>query len=353
MKRVLFAAMIIFGQISNPAFACSSFASSSPNFRLMGKSYDFQLSHGIALINKRNVHKTALVSRGELAAEWTSKYGSLTYTQFGRDFPVSGINEKGLAIEILWDFSTNGPNNSGPLPAVNEAQWIQYQLDMSADVAEVIANSRRVRMKKIYATIHYLVCDVSGACATFEFDGARVNITDSTRVPTLTNTQYLDAANYLRGFTGFGGRQPIPYGSYDSNDRFVILNAQLGTLNGKRSVQEGVAFGWDMLKSVRKRGLTQWHMIHDLKNGVSYFKRMFEERVVRVTDLKRFDLSCKTPAQILDLESEDTGDTSAQYADYDPALNRDTVTVAGQALGMGNDLIDAVARFPDSTTCTE
>lgn len=352
--RALIATALIAAQVwSVPSQACSSFASTSPNFRLMAKSYDFQLSHGIALINKRNMRKTALVSPGERAAEWTSKYGSLTYTQFGRDFPLSGVNEKGLAIEILWDFSTNGPSNTGSLPVVNEVQWIQYQLDMSATVAEVIANSRRVRMKKVYAPIHYFVCDAQGQCATFEFDGTRVDITDAARAPALTNTNYLDALNYLKGYVGFGGRAPIPFGSYQSNDRFVILNSQLKALNAKATAPEGVSYSWDMLKSVRSRGLTQWQMVHDLKNGLSYFRKMFEERVVRITDLKRFDFSCKKPAMILDLEGEDSGDTTGQYVDYDPALNRETVKLSGQALGMGEDLINAAAAYPESTVCVE
>lgn len=32
----------------------------------------------------------------------TSKYGSITFNQYRKEFPIGGMNEKGLVIEALW-----------------------------------------------------------------------------------------------------------------------------------------------------------------------------------------------------------------------------------------------------------
>jgi choloylglycine hydrolase len=51
---------------------------------------------GTIIVNKRNVSKTALLysdATGCQPVKWTSKYGSITFNQNGREFPFSGINE--------------------------------------------------------------------------------------------------------------------------------------------------------------------------------------------------------------------------------------------------------------------
>jgi choloylglycine hydrolase len=354
MNRILIATLFLLNSWALPAAnACSAFANLSPTFRLMGKSYDWYMNHGIALINKRNMKKTSLVAAPDAPFTWISKYGSLTYTQFGRDFPISGMNEKGLAIEILWDFDTNGPDNKGQGPSINEAQWIQYQLDVSADVRDAIANSKLVTMKKLYAPIHYLVCDSREDCAVFEYNQEKVTITDASYVPALANSGYPASRGYLMNYEGFGGKEAIPYGSKKSKDRFVILASQLAELSRKSDVKDAVAFGFDMLKSVRQPGHSVWNMVHNLTDKVSHFKLLFDESVTRKIDLKKFDLSCKVPTQILDLESEDNGDATSQFKDYDPALNRSTVELSGQGIGMDPAVTNAVAAYPESTICTE
>ncbi len=356
MLRILLAAFFLLTQVwlLPAAQACSAFAGGAGP-QVMGKSYDWLLSHGIALINKRGMEKTALVQGADQPARWIAKYGSVTYTQFGREFPLSGLNEKGLAVEILWDYDNEGPDGKGPLPALNEAQWIQYQLDMSANVQEAVENASRIKIKKVYADVHYIACDRSGACATFEFrkDKVVINRMTSSELKVLTNSDYDRSARYALDYAGFGGKKSVPWGSYKSEDRFVILGAQLPGLNAARSVGEAVHLSFDMLKSVRNINTSVWNIVHDLDDGVSHFKKMFEEKKIMRTDLKRFDWSCKTPAKILDLESGLDGDITDLYRDYDPALNRATVELTGTSLGIGKNLQQAVIDYPETTRCTE
>lgn len=51
--------------------------------------------------------------------------------------PYGGINEKGLAVEMLRLDYTEYKLDSN-LPVLNELEWIQYQLDNYSKVAEVL-----------------------------------------------------------------------------------------------------------------------------------------------------------------------------------------------------------------------
>src|SRR6185295_11423871 len=97
-------------------------------------------------------------------AHWTSKYGSVTFNQVGRELPYGGINEKGLDVEQLWLRSAQFPTPDSR-PTVNELQWIQYQLDNASSVREVLASLRKINVVSRIAPIHYLVCDSTGECA--------------------------------------------------------------------------------------------------------------------------------------------------------------------------------------------
>jgi hypothetical protein len=51
------------------------------------------------VVNKRGVSKTALVDPPNRSAKWTSRYGSLTFNQFGREFPSGGTRANRALIE--------------------------------------------------------------------------------------------------------------------------------------------------------------------------------------------------------------------------------------------------------------
>ena len=91
------------------ARACSTFCLERGGSRVgetrevvFGKNYDFGIGYGMLVVNKRGVAKTSLVDAPNRPATWTSRYGSLTFNQFGREFPMGGMNEAGLAVELMW-----------------------------------------------------------------------------------------------------------------------------------------------------------------------------------------------------------------------------------------------------------
>jgi penicillin V acylase-like amidase (Ntn superfamily) len=75
---------------------CTSFCFCTGDTVLFGNTLDWYFSDGLVMVNKHNVSKTALGFPNP--ARWTSKYGSVTINQWGREFPMRGLNEAGLAI---------------------------------------------------------------------------------------------------------------------------------------------------------------------------------------------------------------------------------------------------------------
>lgn len=331
----------------NSSFACTSFLLENGSTKLFAKNYDWDLEHGYVLINKRNVRKRAIqLAPEQKSVEWTAKYGSATFNQYGRELPNSGINEKGLAVEILWLDTTKFPPPDDR-PVINELQWIQYQLDSFATVAEVLQNADKIRIESFYANTHYLVCDRSGECATFEYiDGNLVTHTGNTLNPKLitNNTQEVSSA-YLAKFEGFGGKLKTPSDT-SSLSRYV----RAATLMKTTPVTIESAF--DILVKVRQGIYTKWNVVYNLvDNTISY-------RTLSFSKLKsfklNFDYSCKTPVVGINLESKKSGDVSSQFATYTPEMNNKLIEKSFATLGqIGKKLAKGVAAYPASTVCTE
>ena len=178
IKRLLASAFLAFTLgapwIVQEAQACTTFCLHKGPRALFGKNYDWSVPDGLLVVNKRGVEKTAPLPPPEHPARWVSKHGSVTFNQYGREFPSGGMNEAGLAIEIMWLDETRWPDPDGR-PSLGSLEWIQYQLDNFSTVGEVAGHLQDLRVTS-QAKVHYLACDKSGACITVEFlDGKPVH----------------------------------------------------------------------------------------------------------------------------------------------------------------------------------
>ena len=175
--------MVCFPLGISDARGCTAFTSDSKQGPLFARNYDFYMAEGLMVINPRNSTKIALPAhKSDSFLKWTSRYGSVTFNQFGVEFPVGGINEKGLVVESLWLDSTQypDPDKRGSL---NELQWIQYQLDRYATITEVAENISRVRIAKLMAPLHYFVCDARGQCLVVEFLNGQAKVFGGEKLP--------------------------------------------------------------------------------------------------------------------------------------------------------------------------
>ena len=85
---------------ATPGLTCTTVCLRDGARSLVAYNYDFYPSGGLVLINKRGMSKrTRFDAEG---ARWVARYGSVTFTQFGRDNPATGVNEKGLMASLMW-----------------------------------------------------------------------------------------------------------------------------------------------------------------------------------------------------------------------------------------------------------
>ena len=163
---------------------------------LFGRNYDWIIGDGLMMINKRGVVKTATTVESNNVAKWVSKYGSITFNQYGRENPAGGMNEAGLVVEQLWLDETEYPKADGR-PALGTQEWVQYLLDKSGTTSEAIENGGAVRIES-EVKVHYLISDKAGDAATLEFIKGQLIVHTGANlpIPALTNNTYDDSRNF-------------------------------------------------------------------------------------------------------------------------------------------------------------
>ena len=78
-------------------------------------------------------------------ARWTARYGSVSFNLAGYQITWAGMNEVGLVMSTMSLEQTSAPAADERPPLAN-GFWMQYQLDNSATVDEVIASVANIRM---------------------------------------------------------------------------------------------------------------------------------------------------------------------------------------------------------------
>lgn len=320
---------------------------------LIGRNFDWDYGHGLMIVNKRGVAKHALGLRPTDTAKWISKYGSLTFNQAGRELPYGGMNEKGLMIEVLWLGWTAWPETSAP--SMNEVQWIQYQLDMRASVADLVAHIDDVRILPAFAKVHFFVCDASSACAVIEGLGNKIAIHTGTSLPVtaLTNDSYEASLKYASKFLPSACAN-LPADSMSSLARFTRAACAAGPVVERESPDAEHARVDAALNSVAQGDYTKWQITYDLSSRTIYL-RTHDAPGVKAVSLDTFDLSCGKPVKIFDMNSAAAGDVSSQFVDYTREANRSIVekSLLNGFAHLPGAVVDSVVAFPETLGCVQ
>ena len=361
--------MIIILQLD--AKACTTFQFTHEGQVLVGKNYDWMVEDGLIIVNKRGVLKTAMKSTVDntglgTPATWTSKYGSITFVQYGRELGPGGMNEAGLVVESMGLFR-NTPNRKYPDPddrdSIMVSQWRQYQLDNFASVKEVIACDTKLRIRpKKGIHPHFIVSDKEGNCATIEFlDGKMVCHTNDTlphRV--LTNNTYDLSFDYLE-------KNTIPEPDrFKSIERFIRAAKMVEKYNPETSASP-IDYAFEILKSVSwsvdrewqgtpYTSNTRWSIVYDQKNLRIHF-RTYGNPEIRVINLDAFDFSCATPVKIFDVTANFSGEISGKFVDYTWKKNRDlienTFTKTVFFPKLSDEQLDTLSKYPEMFVCKQ
>ena len=332
---------------TNASYACTTACFQGRRGPIITKSYDWHTSEGLVIVNKAGVRKSAFTLGTDKPAEWTSKYASITFNQYGREMPNGGMNTAGLVVEVMWLAETETPPPDAR-PSISELQWIQYQLDNCSNIGEVIRSAPRLRVDKIYGAVHYLACDKAGACAALEYLRGKLVVTTGDRLtaPVLANDTYERSQAYLKTHRGFGGTQS-PQHTARSLDRFT----RAADYNRQYAGQATVTGGFKLLDRVSQGQFTVWQLVYEPQALLAHF-RTRDQRHIKTIDLRQIDPSCAAPVQVFDMNSPLMGDVSRHTQTYQVAHNRRLISRSLSKLrGMPSFLQLVVAGYPEQTTC--
>lgn len=313
--------------------ACSAIAGSPDGAALLGGNYDWHTRGGIAFESPRHQIKSAPQSRKQVVPlSWTSRYASLTVSQFGRDFPMQGINEVGLAGMVLMGQAQYPA--AGPLGTIPEYLWLQYQLDQYGTVADVAAHASDLGIEKVSASLHWFMCDASNDCAVIDFTDGKANVhrdADLT-IRALTNTSYRRA---IQSYARWKEAQyPLPQG-YESHARFVRLAEMSNLRDGLRL---NVA-----LDEVSLRGFTAWQTIFDL-DARSLSVRL-EGDSWRTLSFDDHQMSCDQPLKMMNLRT-------GLWTTYDhDQVAQLFAEAAERTTGLGPESRARILRTSESVQC--
>jgi choloylglycine hydrolase len=332
------------------ASACTTFCLKNKGELLFGKNYDWMIGDGFVFINKRGVWKIS--TSDENPAKWVSKYGSVTFNQYGWENPMGGMNEAGLVVELMWLDDTKYPEKDSR-PAIDNLEWIQYQLDISATAEEVIANAEKVRIDA-RAPLHFLVSDKNGNAASIEFLNGKLVAGEKLPASALANDTYEKSWAYAKETVDFGGPRALPQ-TESSLDRFTRAAQKTKEFEKQpKTEKEAVDYAFGILSNVAQRNGTQWSIVYDQKRGKIYF-RSRQSAAIKSVDMKSFDFACGSKVKIFDINSKETGDVAAKFTDYTRAANRDLIERSFN----GTDFLkkvpaetkDFLAAYPETFAC--
>lgn len=320
---------------------------------VFGRNYDWMTDAGMVNTNQRGLAKTSMPTIDGSTIRWTSRYGSITFNQYGKEIPTGGMNEKGLVVELMWLDETRYPVPD-QRPSIGVLQWIQYQLDNSSTIDEVIATDKILRIAAAGTTpLHYLIADASGKAATIEFlDGKMiVHRDDDLKLPVLTNSVYSISLDAFEKAAASGKSSSI---SNNSLQRFSTACSMIRELSTGKEIKSLTDYAFQILKEVGQGTYTKWSIVYDVKNKKIFFKTNRFTNTKNVS-FAAFDFSCKSQPKSWDMNQEGKNEVSAGFKNYDVETNRKLVETAfresSSTLTVDPKTVEKVWRYPATIQC--
>src|SRR5688572_2884694 len=298
--------------------ACTTFFIHHNGKMVFGRNYDWMADEGMVCTNQRGLAKTSMKMPDGNTISWVSKYGSITFNQYGKEFPTGGMNEKGLVVELMWLDGTIYPE-ADKRPSIGVLQWIQYQLDNCASIDEVIATDKILRITTTSAPLHYLVADANGNAATIEFLDGKLTVHKGSDLPfpVLTNSTYQESK--LSSTPKSGGN----YESFQNNsiERFAKACRMVEQFSENKIAVPIVDYAFSILDNVSQGDHTKWSIVYDLKNKIIRFKTK-SFITVKAISFSAFNFSCSVSSKAFDMNQAGKDDVSKSFKYFTPELNR-------------------------------
>lgn len=249
---------------------------------------------------------------GPNTVKWTSKYGSVIASAY--DISTSdGVNEAGLAANILWLAEAEYPKFDQSKPGLSIAAWAQYVLDNYATVAEAVDALKAepftivtdtVPGQNRLATLHLSLSDPSGDSAIFEYIGGKLVIHHDRKYQVMTNSpafaQQLALNSYWKEI---GGTAMLP-GTSRSADRFARASFYINAVPKFEDPNLALASAFSVIRNASvpygittpdqpNIASTRWRTVVDHQRKLYFFESALTPNTFWV-DLKQIDFSKET-----------------------------------------------------------
>lgn len=278
---------------------------------------------------------------GPNTIKWTSKYGSVVAS--GYDISTTdGVNEAGLAANLLWLVESDYPKFDGSKPGLTIAAWAQYALDNFATVADAVAALKDEPFAIVtdtapgqsrLATLHMSLSDASGDSAIFEYIDGKLVIHHDRKYQVMTNSPIFEQQLALNAYwKDIGGTVMLP-GTNRAADRFARASFYINAIPKFENPNLALAGVFSVIRNVSvpygistpnqpNISSTRWRSVVDHKRKLYFFESALTPNTFWV-DLKQVDFSKETgKVKWLDLgPNQDhtfSGDATANFKDAKP-----------------------------------
>jgi choloylglycine hydrolase len=278
---------------------------------------------------------------GTNSLAWTAKYGSVITS--GYDVATTdGLNEVGLAANVLWLAESQYPAPRAGVPGLSIAVWAQYVLDNFATVSEAVTVlqsepfillSDNVPGMQRLATLHLALSDATGDSAIIEYIAGKQVIHHARTYQVMTNSPVFDEQLAVNEYwKRIGGTAMLP-GTNRAADRFARAWFYVNAIPKSEDPAIAVASVFSVIRNVSvpygistpnepNISSTRWRTVADHKQRRYFFESALTPSTFWV-DLKRIDFSAESgQVKKLDLGAQQrntfAGETSQQFRDAKP-----------------------------------
>jgi len=266
-------------------------------------------------------------------AKWTSKYGSIVTSVYGLG-AADGMNERGLAVHMLYLNATDFGSRDASKPGVHAGLWAQYVLDNAASVDDALKQLEAVQVVMVEArghkaTVHLAMEDATGDSAIVEYIGGKPVIHHGRQYRIMTNDPTYDQQLALlkqQDFSKPSSEMPLP-GNVNPRDRFQRAAYYSALLPQPKNQREAIAGILAIARNVsvpfgapyKSFGIynTEYRTAIDLTNRIYFFELTTSPNLIWA-DLTKFDLAPGAPVMELDPDNlQLSGDVTAQFKKLD------------------------------------
>jgi len=326
--------------------ACTTFFIHHNGKMVFGCNYDWMADEGMVCTNQRGLAKTSMKMPDGNTISWVSRYGSITFNQYGKEFPTGGMNEKGLVVELMWLDGTIYPQPD-QRPSIGVLQWIQYQLDNHASVEEVIKSDSQLRITSKGTPLHYLIADADGRAATIEFLNGKLKVQRGADLPlpVLTNDTY---SNSLAGHSS---------GTVNGNnslERFSTACNMISQYKNDTAGRSIVDESFEVLNKVEQGNYTKWTIVYDITEKKIWYKtQRFKQ--LRSVSFAAFNFSCESSSRHININGSEEGDISSLFKEFSTLINQKTLENAAMQsssqVPLSRQQIMAIIAYPATIIC--